>query len=93
MPTAYSGGADFSGIGEKGNLMIKINKVIHKAFAEVNEEGTETAAATAITMISKSAFIEKQRHVVFRADHPFIFIIQHNKTGAFLFIGKVNEPK
>ncbi|WP_353683656.1 serpin family protein [Thermodesulfovibrio sp. 3907-1M] len=91
MPTAFSNFADFSGMD--GTKKLKIDKVIHKAFVEVNEEGTEAAAATAVVMVTKSALNEPKKPVVFRADHPFIFIIQHNKTGAILFIGRVYEPK
>jgi serpin B len=91
MPTAFSYSADFSGMDGSGKL--KIDKVIHKAFIEVNEEGTEAAAATAVLMEIKSAIPDIEKPVVFRADHPFIFIIQHNKTGAILFIGRVYEPK
>ncbi len=72
---------------------LKIDDVIHKAFVEVNEEGTEAAAATAVIMLSKASVERTKKPVVFRADHPFIFIIQHNTTGAILFIGKVYEPK
>lgn len=91
MPTAFSNDADFSGMD--GTKKLKIDKVIHKAFVEVNEEGTEAAAATAVIMLSKASAERIKKPVVFRADHPFIFIIQHNKTGAILFIGKVYEPK
>ncbi|GAQ94694.1 serpin B [Thermodesulfovibrio aggregans] len=91
MPTAFSDDADFSGMD--GTKKLKIDDVIHKAFVEVNEEGTEAAAATAVIMLSKASVERTKKPVVFRADHPFIFIIQHNTTGAILFIGKVYEPK
>lgn len=91
MPTAFSNNADFSGMD--GTKRLKIDDVIHKAFLEVNEEGTEAAAATAVIMLSKASVERTKKPVVFRADHPFIFIIQHNTTGAILFIGKVYEPK
>ncbi|GER92390.1 serpin family protein [hot springs metagenome] len=91
MPTAFSNDADFSGMD--GTKKLKIDKVIHKAFVEVNEEGTEAAAATAVIMVTKSAVEEVKKPVIFRADHPFIFIIQHNKTSAILFFGRVHEPK
>ncbi|MBW2980644.1 serpin family protein [Candidatus Woesearchaeota archaeon] len=85
MPTAFSMAADFSGMD--GTDMLFISKVIHQAFVEVNEEGTEAAAATAVVMTLKSAM-----PTVFRADHPFIFIIQERETGNILFLGKVVDP-
>lgn len=65
-----------------------IGAIIHKAFVEVNEEGTEAAAATAVVM-AKS--IPPPRPV-FRADHPFLFILRENSTGAILFLGRVANP-
>lgn len=86
MPTAFSGGADFSGITGQRDLFISF--VIHQAFVEVNEEGTEAAAATAVRM---DEYVVIPRNV-FRADHPFIFIIQEKDTGNILFLGKVVNP-
>lgn len=75
--------ADFSGIsGYKG---LYISQAIHKAFVDVNEEGTEAAGATAIVM-------DESGGQLFKADHPFIFIIQDKKTNSILFIGKIVEP-
>ncbi|MCL5773261.1 MAG: serpin family protein [Firmicutes bacterium] len=85
MMTPFSGKADFSGISKKQLL---IDNVIHKAFVEVNEEGTEAAAATGVVMLGAGAI----RIPVFRADHPFIFIIQETKTGNILFMGRVVDP-
>jgi len=81
------GVADFSGMD--GTNYLFISKVIHKAFVEVNEEGTEAAAATAIVM-EGTAFEPKT--YTFIADHPFIFLIQQKETGAVLFMGKVTNP-
>lgn len=79
--------ADFRNMGWPiGNLWIA--KIVHKAFVEVNEEGTEAAAATAIAMQTKS----KHFYPSFRADHPFIFIIKDNETGSILFMGKIVDP-
>ena len=66
---------------------------IHKAFVEVDEEGTEAAAATGIMMEMKSAGPDMEPPVIFNADHPFMFVIKQNTTGNILFIGKVEEPK
>lgn len=90
MPTAFSGGADFSGMDGTQNLYI--GSVIHQAFVEVNEEGTESAAATAVVMELSMAIEEGPTIPVFRADHPFIFIIQDNLNGNILFIGRVTNP-
>ena len=87
MPTAFSNAADFSGMD--GSTGLKIDKVIHQAFVEVNEEGTEAAAATAVIMMEKSASMPRP---VFRADHPFIFLIQERATGNVLFLGRVMDP-
>jgi serpin B len=87
MPTAFTNSADFSGM--TGTKDLKIDKVIHQAFIEVNEEGTEAAAATGIVMMQKSM---PPPTPIFKADHPFIFIIQQKETGNILFMGRVNNP-
>ena len=78
--------ADFSGMDGKQDLYI--SEVLHKAFVDVNEEGTEAAAATAVTM-SRGMM----RLPTFLADHPFIFLIQDNRTGGILFCGRVMDPR
>lgn len=85
MPDAFGSGADFSGI--TGGRDLYISKVVHKAFIEVNEKGSEAAAATAVVM-RKNAEIPKQVVV----DRPFVFLIRDNMTGAVLFLGKVVNP-
>ncbi|HEX7320501.1 MAG TPA: serpin family protein [bacterium] len=88
MPSAFDTElADFSGMD--GTKFLLIQNVIHKAFIEVNEEGTEAAAATAVIMGIDSAM---PRIPVFRADHPFIFAVQQRNTGNILFLGKVSDP-
>ena len=88
MPAAFSlPPADFSGmIGTKD---LYISKVIHKAYVDVNEEGTEAAAATAVVML-KSVAVQP---LEFKADHPFIFLIRENQTGSILFIGRIVDPE
>ena len=87
MPSAFDYNvADFSGMTGKRDLYI--SQVIHQAFVDVNEEGTEAAAATAVVMEAMSAGPSN----VFKADHPFIFIIQEGEAGNILFIGKVENP-
>ena len=79
--------ADFSGMGwPKGKLWI--SQIKHKAFVEVNEEGTEAAAATAVEMALKSI----PNDVVFSADHPFLFIIRDNQSGSIVFMGRMVNP-
>jgi len=86
MPTAFTDAADFSGM--TGNRELFIDKVIHQAFIEVNEEGTEAAAATGVSMKLSAAMPEE----VFRADRPFIFLIRDMDTGLILFMGRVTDP-
>ena len=88
MPLAFTPDADFSGMTGKKDLFI--SNVVHQAFVEVNEEGTEAAAATAVVMVTSA--MPEMEIPVFRADHPFIFIIQQKETGNILFMGKVNDP-
>ncbi|MEO0185961.1 MAG: serpin family protein [candidate division WOR-3 bacterium] len=88
MPNAFSAHCDFSGIDGTRNLYVQ--SVVHQAFVDVNEEGTEAAAATGVVVGITSV---GPQIPVFRADHPFIFVIQEKDTGNILFIGKVVEPK
>jgi serpin B len=89
MTDAFSGKADFSGINGKRDLFI--SAVIHKAFVDVNEEGTEAAAATAV-VVGLTAVGPKETPV-FHADHPFLFLIRDNSSGSLLFIGRMINPK
>ncbi len=86
MPTAFSGNADLSGIDGKRDLFI--SGVIHKAFVQVDEEGTEAAAATGVMMRA----LAMRQHPRFIADHPFLFAIRDVKTGTILFMGRVLRP-
>ncbi len=92
MVSAFDAGtADFSGM--TGNRDLFISAVIHKAFVDVNEEGTEAAAATAVVAVPTAApFREPKKPPVFRADHPFVFLIRDNRNGAILFLGRVVDP-
>lgn len=87
MPDAFSSKADFSGM--TGNRNLFISAVVHKAYVDVNEEGTEAAAATGVAMKMTSIGTPPP---VFRADHPFIFLIRDNQTGSILFMGRVENP-
>jgi serpin B len=85
------GQADFSGMDGRKDFFV--GHVIHKAFVEVNEEGTEAAAATAVLMVAGSMAPSNQPPIpVFRADHPFLFLIRDNRSGSVLFLGRVMDP-
>jgi serpin B len=88
MSTALSEAADFSGM--TGQRDLYIDAVIHKAFVEVNESGTEAAAATAVAMGLTSAPADRPLEV--KVDRPFIYLIRDTQTGAVLFVGRVLDP-
>ncbi|MEF8879447.1 MAG: serpin family protein [Candidatus Thermoplasmatota archaeon] len=89
MPEAFNPQeANFSGINREERLFI--DGVIHKAFIEVEEEGTEAAAATGVIVGATS--IKPPKTITFKADRPFMFIIQHKITDNILFMGKVTNP-
>jgi len=90
MPTAFSDMADFTGMDGTHDLVI--SDVIHKAYVDVDEEGTEAAAATAVVMMRAIAVRDEPEIPVFRADHPFVVLIQDNDSGAVLFAGRVVNP-
>lgn len=84
MPDAFNDNADFSGIRDD----ICISRVLHKAVIEVNEEGSEAAAATVVEMTTTSAMID-EKPLSFIANRPFLFLIVDDETGTILFIGKM----
>ena len=88
MDIAFSPDADFSGMNGYGDLFIE--KVLHKAFIEVNEKGTEAAAATTVHILERAA---PEQPKIFDANHPFIYLIQHKETETILFMGKVVDPQ
>ena len=81
MGIAFGGGADFSGMGPQ----LFISEVRHKTIIEVNEEGTEAAAVTAVIGVESAP-------PVFRVDRPFFFVIRDDRTQTILFMGIVLEP-
>jgi serpin B len=87
MHDAFTAAADFSGMDGRRDLYLSV--VVHKAFVEVNEEGTEAAAATGagISLTSVQAPTP-----TFRADHPFLFLIRETASGGILFLGKLTAP-
>ena len=89
MKLPFTDAADFSGMDGRQDL--HLSAVVHKAFVEVNEKGTEAAAATGGSFGFKAARPEPL--VVFRADHPFVFMICDNRDGSILFLGRVTDPR
>ena len=77
---------NLSGMSSNNDLVV--SKVIHKAFVEVNEEGTEAAAVTGVVIISDCWTYPR----VFNADHPFLFFIRHNPSKSILFYGRFCSP-
>ncbi len=91
MPLAFDERqADFTGISTQEPLFI--SAVLHKAFVDVNEEGTEAAAATGALIAARAMMIPAEPPL-FRADHPFLFLIVDNRTKSILFLGRVVNPK
>ena len=87
MINAFTDRADFSGMNGHNGWFI--SNVVHQAYVDVNEEGTEAAASTGIAMSLKAM---PKPPPTFRADHPFIFLIRDNRTGSILFMGRVLDP-
>ncbi len=88
MQAAFTSGADFSGISTNKEGLF-ISDVVHKAFIQVDEDGTEAAAATAVMMVGGGM---PANPVVFNADHPFLFFLRDKTTGAVLFAGRLVDP-
>ncbi len=86
--------ADFSGISDSPDQPLFLSNVLHKAYIAVDEEGTEAAAVTAIVVeaAAEKEQSEPPKPVDFRADHPFIYLIQDRHSGAVLFMGRVTDP-
>ncbi|UCF13766.1 MAG: serpin family protein [Thermoplasmatales archaeon] len=89
MNIPFTSDADFSGI--TGGRDLFISKVLHKAFIDVNEEGTEAAAATAVIMELTTVNGGSPR-IVFDCNHPFMYLIQHKQTESILFMGSISDP-
>lgn len=81
--------ADFSRMSDARGL--SISSVIHKAVVDVNEKGTEAAAATGV-VVGLTSIAVPEEPVTFRADHPFIFLIRDQATGSIVFLGRVTDP-
>lgn len=95
MRIPLSAAADFSGMrpeiaphSNQENWNLAIGGVVHQVFVEVEEKGTEAAAATAIGIVVTSARLPPPKPKEFRADHPFLFFIRDRRTDAILFVGR-----
>ena len=99
MTTAFDnprGSADFDAMAPKRpEEYLFISKVFHKTFLELDEKGTEAAAATAVVMLRALAVMEPKRPqpIELKADRPFLFAVQHAASGTCLFLGRVNDPR
>ena len=92
MPAAFQAGG-FTGMSDAPQASrLALSQVAHKAFVHVDEEGTEAAAASAITVRTTSMRIPPPTPV-FRADRPFVFLIRDDQTGTLLFLGRVMRPQ
>lgn len=87
LKRAFSNGADFSGISAE---RLKIDRVDQKSYVEVDEEGTEAAAVTTISMTRATSV--RRPPIVFKVDRPFLFTIEHLPSGIVLFLGRVSNP-
>ncbi|MDO5770490.1 MAG: serpin family protein, partial [Psychrobacter sp.] len=92
MPRAFEKTGEFKMFGNDLDRDLVIDEVYHKAVIKVDEVGSEAAAATGIVGIFTGGPVNLTPPVEFNADHPFMFVIKDNKTGAILFLGQVNEP-
>lgn len=87
-----SGSANFDGMApRKADDYLYISEVFHKTFLELDEKGTEAAAATAVAMCAGAAIEEPPKPIEVRVDHPFLFAIQHRNSGASLFLGRITR--
>lgn len=90
MPDAFNAlAANLSGVD--GTHSLYISAILHKAYVDVNESGTEAAAATGIEMRPRGVR-RPEPMPIFRADHPFVFLIRDDRSGTILFLGRVNDP-
>ena len=99
MQRSFTDDAEFWGIADPAKQPdgagIKISEIIHQTFLEVDEKGTEAAAATAIVgvRITSSQMPPPNPPIKFHADHPFVLAIRDNRTGTLLFLGRIVDPR
>jgi serpin B len=90
MPLAFTDEADFSGITTAQRL--RIDEVVHQAYIDVNEAGTEAAAATAVVMTASARLMDPEPPVEMIVDRPFLFALTDLRSGLPLFLGRVTDP-
>ncbi len=95
MPMAFTRGqADFTALTDSPQAKeLFLSAVIHKAFIDVNEKGTEAAAATAVTIQTLGAMVAPEEPKLLRIDRPFLFAIRDRESGTVLFMGRVMDPR
>jgi serpin B len=97
MKSAFNippGSANFDRMAPRqGGEGLQISSVVHKAFLNLDETGTEAAAATAVSMLPTSMVREPPKPVTMRVDHPFLFTLVHRESGTWLFLGHVADPR
>jgi serpin B len=91
LEIAFTQSADFTRITPPGGIFI--SRVIHQSCIDVQEEGTEAAAATIVEMIKSPISTIPEGPIRFVADRPFLYVIKENSTGALLFMGKAGKPE
>lgn len=90
MKDAFSSRADFSGISDQ---QLSLSAVVHQALVEVDEQGTEAAAATGAIAVTSAIVADPTPKKIFRADHPFLFAIRNHRTGDVFFMGRMVKVK
>jgi len=90
MPEPFQIGSDFSGMD--GSRELYLAKAIHKAVIDINEKGSEAAAATSMMMANYCSFLPVEPPKVFKVNRPFLFFIMHRELNMILFLGKVIKP-
>ncbi len=92
MGTAFGSQADFSGITGADSPRLQLSDVHHATFIQVDEVGTEAAAVTAVGVAMTALPVQVPLNPIFRADHPFLFLIRDQVSGAILFLGRMMDP-
>jgi len=83
--------ADFSGMAEVKPLYL--GEVDHSTVLDVDEDGTEGASLTSVEVVGGAGDDDVSKPVLFRADHPFLFLIRHTESGAIVFLARVEDPR
>jgi serpin B len=90
LSSIFTDAADLSGMSDEKDL--RVGQVIQQVFLEVNEKGTEAAAATAVTIVTVGARLNPPKPKPFVVDRPFVILIKDEVTGAVMFAGRITNP-